>query len=85
LEPSTNLIAIPEYHAHEEAAHLKYEIATLHQQVLETVYALPPLCTWENKWCTLPFGKIEDLLWGEEVEKAELGWSEQEGQNLVMQ
>ncbi|KIM82741.1 hypothetical protein PILCRDRAFT_7647 [Piloderma croceum F 1598] len=31
LEPPTNLIAILEYHTHEEAAHLKYEISTLHQ------------------------------------------------------
>ncbi|KIM76203.1 hypothetical protein PILCRDRAFT_12969 [Piloderma croceum F 1598] len=85
LEPPTNLIAIPEYHAHEEAAHLNYEIATLHQRVLEKVYALPPLHTWENKWCTLSCGKIEDLSWSEEVEKAELGWSEQEEQNLVTQ
>jgi hypothetical protein len=30
IEPTTNLIAIPEYHAHEEAAHLKYQISTLH-------------------------------------------------------
>ena len=48
LESPTNLIAIPEYHTHEEA-HLRYEIATLHQQVLEKAYALPPLCTWENE------------------------------------
>jgi hypothetical protein len=33
LEPPTNLIAIPEYHTHEEAAHLEYEISSLHQQV----------------------------------------------------
>ncbi|KIM73089.1 hypothetical protein PILCRDRAFT_15535 [Piloderma croceum F 1598] len=31
LEPPTNLITIPEYHTHREAAHLKYEISTLHQ------------------------------------------------------
>jgi hypothetical protein len=31
IEPPTNLIAIPEYHAHEEAAYLKYQILTLHQ------------------------------------------------------
>jgi hypothetical protein len=85
LESPTNLIAIPEYHAHEEAAHIKYEILTLHQQVLEKVYALPPLHTWENEWNPLPFGKIEDLSWSEEVEKAELGQIEQEGQNLVTQ
>jgi hypothetical protein len=85
LEPPTNLIAIPEYHAHEEAAHLKYEISTLHQRVLERAYALPPLRTWENEWSPLPFGKVEDLSWSEEVEKAESGQIEQEGQNLAMQ
>ena len=31
IEPTTNLIAIPECHAHEEAAHLEYQISTLHQ------------------------------------------------------
>jgi hypothetical protein len=85
LERPTNLIPIPEYHTHKEAAHLKCEIASLHQQVLEKAYALPPLLTWENEWCTLPCGKIEDFSWSEEVEKAESGWSEQEEQNLVTQ
>ncbi|KIM79280.1 hypothetical protein PILCRDRAFT_10428 [Piloderma croceum F 1598] len=85
LESPTNLIVIPKYHAHKEAAHLEYEISTLHQRVLERAYALPLLHTWENEWSPLPFGKIEDLLWSEEVEKAELGQIEQEGQNLAMQ
>ncbi|KIM73840.1 hypothetical protein PILCRDRAFT_14910 [Piloderma croceum F 1598] len=85
LEPPTDLITIPEYHAHEEAAHLKYEILTLHQRVLEKVYALPPLRTWENEWSPLPFGKVEELSWSEEVERAELGQREQEGQNAAMQ
>jgi hypothetical protein len=85
LEPLTNLNAIAEYHAHEEAAHLKYEISTLHQRVLERAYALPPLCTWENEWSPLPFGKVEDLSWSEEVEKAELGQIEKKGKNLAMQ
>jgi hypothetical protein len=71
IEPTTNLIAIPELHAHEETAHLEYQISTLHQQVLEKVYALPPLRTWENEWSPLPFGKVEDLYWSEVVEKAE--------------
>jgi hypothetical protein len=31
IKLTTNLIAIPEYHAHEEAAHLEYQISTLHQ------------------------------------------------------
>jgi hypothetical protein len=39
----TNLIAIPEYHAHEEAAHLASQEPTLCQQVLEEAYALPLL------------------------------------------
>ena len=82
LESLTDFIIIPEYYAH-EAAHLRCETATLHQWVLEKVYALPPLFTWENKWCALHFGKIEDLLWSEEVEKAESGQLE-EGQKLVM-
>ena len=73
IEPPTNLIAISEYHAHEEAAQLEYQILTLHQQVLEKVYALPPLRTWENEWSPLPFGKVEDLYWSEVVEKAESG------------
>ena len=78
IEPTTNLIAIPEYHAHEETAHLEYQISTLHQRVLEKVYALPPLCTWENEWSPLPFGKVEDLYWSEVVEKAESGQIEQD-------
>jgi hypothetical protein len=45
IKPTTNLIAIPEHHAHEETAHLEYQISTLHQQVLEKVYALLLLCT----------------------------------------
>jgi hypothetical protein len=78
IEPTTNLIAIPELHAHEETAHLEYQISTLHQRVLEKVYALPPLRTWENEWSPLPFGKVEDLYWSEVVEKAELGQIEQD-------
>jgi hypothetical protein len=31
IEPTTNLITIPELHAHEETAHLEYQISTLHQ------------------------------------------------------
>ena len=49
IEPTTNLIAIPEHHAHEETAHLEYQILTLHQRVSEKAYALPPLRTWENE------------------------------------
>jgi hypothetical protein len=78
IEPTTNLIAIPELHAHEETAHLEYQISTLHQRVLEKAYALPPLCTWENEWSPLPFGKVEDLYWSEVVEKAELGQIERD-------
>jgi hypothetical protein len=78
IEPTTNLIAIPELHAHEEMARLEYQISTLHQRVLEKVYALPPLRTWENEWSPLPFGKVEDLYWSEVVEKAESGQIEQD-------
>jgi hypothetical protein len=78
IEPTTNLITIPELHAHEETAHLKYQISTLHQRVLEKMYALPPLRTWENEWSPLPFGKVEDLYWSEVVEKAESGQIEQD-------
>ena len=85
IEPTTNLIAIPEHHAHEETAHLEYQILTLHQCVLEKVYALPLLCTWENEWSPLPFSKVEDLYWSEEVKKAESGQIEQAGQSLAMQ
>jgi hypothetical protein len=59
----TNLITIPEYHAHEEAAHLVLQEPTLHQQVLEEAYTLPPLCTWENEWSP-PFSEtLQDLKW----------------------
>jgi hypothetical protein len=65
----TTLIAIPEFHAHEEAAHLVSQEPTLRQQVLEEAYALPPHCTWENEWSP-PFSEtLQDLTWSEEVEK----------------
>jgi hypothetical protein len=78
IEPTTNLITIPEHHGHEETSHLEYQILILHQRVLEKVYALPPLHTWENEWSPLPFGKVEDLHWSEVVEKAESGQIEQD-------
>jgi len=80
----TNLIAIPEYHAHEEAAHLVSQEPTLHQRVLEEAYALPPLRTWENEWSP-PFSEtLQDLKWSEEVENAqEPGELVQEGQKYL--
>jgi hypothetical protein len=39
--------------------------------------------TWENEWSPLPFDKIEDLSWSEEVEKTKSGQLEKEGQNLA--
>ncbi|KIM79857.1 hypothetical protein PILCRDRAFT_10034 [Piloderma croceum F 1598] len=65
----TNLIAIPEYHAHEEAAHLVSQEATLHQRVLEEAYALPPLCTWENEWSPPFLETLQNLMWSEEWRK----------------
>ncbi|KIM91453.1 hypothetical protein PILCRDRAFT_641 [Piloderma croceum F 1598] len=41
----TNLVTIPEFHASDEAAHLITQEATFHQRVLETDYAITPLCT----------------------------------------
>jgi hypothetical protein len=80
----TNLIAIPEYHAHKEAAHLISQEPTLHQRVLEEAYALPPLRTWENKWSP-PFSEtLQDLKWSEDVENAqEPGELVQEGQKYL--
>jgi len=87
----TNLIAIPEYHAHEEAAHLVSQEPTLRQRVLEEAYALPPLRTWENEWSP-PFSETlqdlkwseEDLKWNEEVENVqEPGELVQEGQKYL--
>jgi hypothetical protein len=80
----TNLIAIPEYHAHEEAAHLVSQEPTLRQWVLEEAYALPPLRTWENEWSP-PFSEtLQDLKWSEEVENAqEPGELVQEGQKYL--
>jgi hypothetical protein len=81
----TNLIAIPEYHAHEEAAHLVSQEPTLRQRVLEEAYALPPLRTWENEWSP-PFSEtLQDLKWSEEEEKnQEPGELVQEGQKYLM-
>jgi hypothetical protein len=61
----TNLIAISEFHAHCKAAHLVSEEATLHQQVLEDNYALPPLCTWDNEWSLLHMEMWKNVTWGE--------------------
>jgi hypothetical protein len=83
-KPPTNLIVILEFHAHSEAAHLISQEATFHQQVLEDEYALPPLCTLDNKWPSLWF-EIMSSKWHEEVEKmCEAGQSEQEGEGYLM-
>jgi hypothetical protein len=46
-KPPTNLVAIPEFHADDEAAHLTTQEATFHQRVLEKDYAIAPLRTWD--------------------------------------
>jgi hypothetical protein len=61
----TDLIAIPEYHAHEEAAHPVSKEATLHQRVLEEAYALPPLRTWENEWSPPYLETLKNLTWSD--------------------
>jgi hypothetical protein len=47
-KPPTNLIAIPIFHASDEATHLNIQEATFHQQVLEEDYVIAPLCTWDK-------------------------------------
>ncbi|KIM85648.1 hypothetical protein PILCRDRAFT_5317 [Piloderma croceum F 1598] len=77
----TNLIAIPEYHAHSEADHLISKEATLHQQVLEEDYALPPLRIWDNDWSPLYVETLKNMTWSEEMDMIdETGQSEQGGQ-----
>jgi hypothetical protein len=81
----TNLIAIPEFHAHSEAAHLVSEEATLHQRVLEDDYAIPPLRIWDNEWSPLLMEKWDNVTWGEEMEMVdESGQLGQEGQDAMM-
>ncbi|KIM78552.1 hypothetical protein PILCRDRAFT_11243 [Piloderma croceum F 1598] len=77
----TNLIAIPEYHAHSEADHLISKEATLHQQVLEEDYTLPPLRIWDNDWSPLYVETLKDMTWSEEMDMIdETGQSEKGGQ-----
>ncbi|KIM76588.1 hypothetical protein PILCRDRAFT_12641 [Piloderma croceum F 1598] len=77
----TNLIAIPEYHAHGEADHLVSKEATLHQQVLEEDYALPPLCIWDNDWSPLYMEMLKNMTWSEEMDMInKTGQSEKKGQ-----
>jgi hypothetical protein len=81
----TDLITIPEFHAHSEAAHLVSEEATLHQQVLKDDYTIPPLCTWDNEWSPLHMEMWGNVTWGEEMEMVyESGQLEQEGQGDEM-
>ncbi|KIM86287.1 hypothetical protein PILCRDRAFT_4802 [Piloderma croceum F 1598] len=77
----TNLIAIPEYHAHSKADHLISKEATLHQQVLEEDYALPPLRIWDNDWSPLCVETLKNMIWSEEMDMInETGQSEKGGQ-----
>jgi hypothetical protein len=52
-KPPTNLVAIPEFHAHDETTLLVRQEATFHQQVLEEDYALPPR-TWDRDLFATP-------------------------------
>ncbi|KIM71186.1 hypothetical protein PILCRDRAFT_17297 [Piloderma croceum F 1598] len=56
-KPPTNLIAIPIFHASDEAAHLNVQEATFHQQVLEEDYVIAPLRTWDKDPLTLSLEK----------------------------
>jgi hypothetical protein len=56
-KPPTNLIAIPIFHASDEAAHLNIQEATFHQQVLEEDYVIAPLRTWDKDPLTLSLEK----------------------------
>ncbi len=80
----TELITIPEFHAHSEAAHLVSEEATLHQQVLEDDYALPPLRTWDNEWSPLHMETWKNVTWSEMDMVYKSGQLEQEGQGDEM-
>jgi hypothetical protein len=81
----TNLITIPEFHAHSEAAHLVSEEETLHQRVLEDDYAIPPLRTWDNEWSPLLMETWDNVTWGEEMEMVDKsGQLGQEGQDAMM-
>jgi hypothetical protein len=60
-KPPTNLIAIPEFHADNEAAHLTTQEATFHQRVLEKDYAIAPLRTWDrDPFSTAP---LKNMTW----------------------
>lgn len=64
-KPPTNLIAIPSFHASDEAAHLVVQEATFHQRVLEEDYAIAPLRTWDRDPLTL---SLEKQTWFKEKE-----------------
>ena len=66
---------------HKEAAHLTIEQPTLHQQILEEDYTLPPYRTWENDWNPPYFGLMKKLSWSKEMEmEAEQPGQREEGE-----
>ncbi|KIM77214.1 hypothetical protein PILCRDRAFT_12214 [Piloderma croceum F 1598] len=64
-KPPTNLIAIPTFHASDEAAHLVIQEETFHQQVLEEDHVIAPLHTWDRDLLTL---SLEKQTWFKEKE-----------------
>jgi hypothetical protein len=66
VNPLTNLIAIPEFHASDKAAHLITQEVTFHQQVLEEDYAITPIHTWDrDPFSTTP---LKNMTWYNEKE-----------------
>jgi hypothetical protein len=60
-KPPTNLVAIPEFHADNKAAHLITQEATFHQRVLEEDYAITPLRSWDrDPFSTVP---LKNMTW----------------------
>ena len=73
-KPPTNLVAIPEFHADDEAAHLITQGATFHQRVLEKDYAIAPLRTWDRgPFATTP---LKNMTWWnrEDEPEARIDW-----------
>jgi hypothetical protein len=69
-KPPTNLVAIPEFHADDEAAHLTTQEATFHQRVLEKDYAIAPLCTWDrDPFSTTP---LKNMTWHNREDEPEV-------------
>jgi hypothetical protein len=65
VKPPTNLIAIPQFHASNETAHLITQEATFHQRVLKEDYIIPCLHTWDNDLFMMP---QKNLTWFKEKE-----------------